>query len=60
MDRRTWWAIVAMLGFSCSAACGILVFRSGIEPVSPALQGRFFFFLQGRFLTTGSPGATQY
>ena len=27
----------------CSAACGILVPWSGMEPVPPALQGRFFF-----------------
>ena len=33
---------------SCSSACGILVSRPGIEPPSPALQGRF--------LTTGPPG----
>ena len=26
---------------SCSEACGILVPRPGIEPVSPALEGRF-------------------
>ena len=25
-------------------ACGILVAQQGIEPASPALQGRFFFF----------------
>ena len=35
-------------GFSCSAACGILVPPPGIEPASPALEGRF--------LTTGPPG----
>ena len=34
-------------GFSCSAACGILVHWLEIEPKSPALQGRF--------LTTGPP-----
>ena len=33
---------------SCPAACEILVPRSGIEPSSPALEGRF--------LTTGPPG----
>ena len=33
---------------SCPAACWILVPRPGIKPTSPALQGRF--------LTTGSPG----
>ena len=33
---------------SCFKACGILVPQPGIEPVSPALPGRF--------LTTGPPG----
>ena len=33
---------------SCSAACGILVFRSGMGPTSPALQGEF--------IITGPPG----
>ena len=37
-----------MHGLSCPAACGILVPRPGIEPMSPALEGRF--------LTTGPPG----
>ena len=41
-------SVVVARGLSCSAACGILVPRPGIEPVSPALQGRF--------LTTGPPG----
>ena len=35
---------------SCSEACGILVPRPGIEPVSPALEGRF--------LTTRPPGTS--
>ena len=35
-------------GLSCFEACGILVPQPGIEPVSPALPGRF--------LTTGPPG----
>jgi len=35
-------------GLSCPAACGILVPLPGIEPASPAFQGRF--------LTTGPPG----
>ena len=35
-------------GLSCSMACGILIPRAGIEPVSSALEGRF--------LTTGQPG----
>ena len=33
---------------SCPLACGILVPRQGIEPMSPVLAGRFF--------TTGTPG----
>ena len=33
---------------SCPTACGILVLQPGIEPMSPALEGRF--------LTTGPPG----
>ena len=41
---------VVALRLSCSAACGILVPWSGIEPTSPALQGRF--------LTTGPPGTS--
>ena len=41
-------ALVVAHGLSCPAACGILVPRPGIEPVSPALEGRF--------LTTGPPG----
>ena len=35
-------------GLSCSVACGILVSRPGIKPVSPELQGGF--------LTTGQSG----
>ena len=35
-----------------TVACGILVLLPGIEPPSPALQGRF--------LTTGSPGKPQF
>jgi len=34
--------------FSCSVACGVLVPRLGIKPVSPALHGRL--------ATTGPPG----
>ena len=40
-----------VLGLSCSAACGILVLRPGIEPTSPVLEGGF--------LTTGPPGKFQ-
>ena len=39
------------LRLSCSAACGILVPWPGIEPLSPALQVRFF--------TTGPPGKSK-
>ena len=41
-------SVVAVHGFSCSAACRILVSQPGIELEFPALQGRF--------LTTGPPG----
>ena len=41
-------SVVVVCGLSCLVACGILVPRPGIEPVSPVLQGRF--------LTTGPPG----
>ena len=39
---------VVAWGLSCPKACGILVPGTGIEPVSPALEGEF--------LTTGPPG----
>ena len=35
-------SVVAAHGLSCPVACGILVPRPGIEPVSPALEGGFF------------------
>ena len=34
-------SLVVMLGLSCSRACGILVPRPKIEPMSPELEGRF-------------------
>ena len=34
-------SVVEAHGLSCSVACGILLLRPGIEPMSPALQGRF-------------------
>ena len=34
--------LVVAVGLSCPSACGILVPRPGIEPESPALEGRFF------------------
>ena len=40
-------SVVVARRLSCPAACGILVPRPGIEPVSPALEGSFF--------TTGPP-----
>ena len=45
---QTLGVLVEALGLSCSVACGILVPRPGIEPMSPALEVRF--------LTTGPPG----
>ena len=45
---RTWRMILLFGLRDLYLACGILVPRPGIEPSSPALQGRF--------LTTGSPG----
>ena len=44
-------SVVAARGLSCPMACGILVPRPGIEPMSPALEGGF--------LTTGPPGKSQ-
>ena len=41
-------SVVVACRLSCPVACGILVPLPGIEPMSPALQGRF--------LTTGPPG----
>ena len=41
-------SVAVVRGLSCPAACGILVPQPGIEPTSPALEGRFF--------TTGPPG----
>ena len=42
-------SLVVVHRLSYSVACGILVSEPGIEPTFPALQGRF--------LTTGSPGS---
>ena len=44
-------SLVAARSLSCPTACGILVPRPGIEPVSLALEGGF--------LTTGPPGKSQ-
>ena len=41
-------SIVEALWLSCPMACGIRVPQPGIEPASPALEGRF--------LITGPPG----
>ena len=43
--------VVVVCGLSCPVACGILVPQPGIEPTSPALEGRF--------LTTGPPGKSK-
>ena len=32
---------VVVHGFSCPSACGILVSGPGVEPMAPALEGRF-------------------
>ena len=51
VDSLLWRAGVSLVvacGLSCPAARGILVPQPGIEPESPALEGRFF--------TTGPPG----
>ena len=45
MGSRCVGSVVTVHGLSCSVACGILLPGPGIEPMSPALQGRF--------LTTG-------
>ena len=42
------WGFVVACRLSCLAACGILVPRPQVEPVSPALEWRF--------LATGPPG----
>ena len=44
--------LVAVRRLSCSKACGILVPQPEIEPVSPALKGRF--------LTAGPPGKSPH
>ena len=44
-------SVAAARGLGCHTACGILVPQPGIEPVSPALEGRF--------LTTGPLGKSQ-
>ena len=42
-------SLLAVLGLSCPMACKIIVPWLGMEPVSPALEGEFFF------VTTGLP-----
>ena len=44
-------SVVLACRLSCPMACGILVPRRGIQPVSPALAGGF--------LTTGPAGKSQ-
>ena len=43
-------SVVVVLGLSCSEPCGILVLQPGTEQMFPELEGRF--------LTTGTPGKT--
>ena len=45
-------SVVVAHRLSCPVACGILVPRPGIEPTSPALEGRFF--------TAGPPGKSLF
>ena len=44
-------SVFVVLRLSCPKVCGISVPQPGIEPASPALEGRF--------LTTGPPGKSQ-
>ena len=44
--------MVAAHGLTCPGAGGILVPQPGVEPASPALEGRLF--------TPGPPGKSQY
>ena len=46
------WVFVAARGLSCPVACGILVVRPEIEPMSPALEGGSF--------TTGPPEKSSF
>ena len=41
-NHASWPPGVALPGVHCSTAHGILIPRPGIEPMSSALQGRFF------------------
>ena len=61
--RSSWWlavssflcigvSLVVVQGLSCPVASGLLVPSWGIEPTSPALEGRF--------LTTGPPGKSLF
>ena len=43
-------SVVVVLGLSCPEPCGILVLQPGTEQMFPELEGRF--------LTTGTPGKT--
>ena len=45
-------SLVVALGLRCPKACGILVPQPGMEPTSPAPEGRF--------LTTEPPGKSQH
>ena len=54
-DLQLWhvcFSLVVVCELSCPVACGILVPRPGIEPVSPALEGRL--------PATGPPGKSRH
>ena len=40
LSCSTWASLIVAHGLSCPTACGILVLQPGVEPVSPALEGR--------------------
>ena len=52
LSLLSWCAGSRVCGLSCPTACGILVPWPAIEPMPPALEGRF--------LTTGPPGKSLY
>ena len=60
----TWVSLVVVDGLCCPKTCGISVSQPGIEPMCPALEGRFLTTglpgtsptLEDRFLMAGSPG----
>ena len=44
LQLRCMGSVVMVHWLSCPGACGIFLDQGLIEPTSPALQGRFFFF----------------